>query len=94
MSRRVPLSLASAVESRTEIAIRRPLPADAAAIRRLADLTGRRVPGGDLLVAEVDGEVVALIGADGTSFGDPFRVTFDVVELLRLRARQLHTVAA
>ncbi len=39
------------------VAIRRLGTADADAVRRLAALDGSRVPGGDLLGAEVDGEL-------------------------------------
>ncbi len=94
MRRRLPRPLASAVESRSEIVIRHRLPTDDAALQRLSDLTGRRLPHGHLLVAEVEGQLVAVIGEDGRSLGDPFRVTVDVVELLRLRADQLRAVAA
>jgi predicted ATP-grasp superfamily ATP-dependent carboligase len=94
MSNRLPLSLASAVESRDRIVIRQPLPDDDDAIQTLADLTDRPLPTGGLLVAEVDGELVAVAGEDGSTLGDPFRVTLDVVELLELRARQLRSVAA
>jgi hypothetical protein len=94
MTPRLPLSLGSAGESRDGIVIRHPLPTDDAAIGALSDLTGRPLPAGNLLVAEVDGELVALAGDDGATLGDPFRVTLDVVELLELRVRQLRTVAA
>jgi hypothetical protein len=94
MRNRLPRSFASAVGSRDEIVIRRSLPSDDAAIRDLADLTGRSLPVGRLLVAEVDGDLVAVAGEDGSGLGDPFRVTRDVIELLRLRASQLRAVAA
>jgi len=94
MRHRLPLSLASTVESRSEIVIRHQLPTDEAALQRLADLTGRRLPGGHLLVAEADGELVAVAGDNGATLGDPFRVTVDVIELLRVRAAQLRFVAA
>ncbi len=94
MSSRLPRSFASAVGSRDEIVIRHELSTDHASIRDLADLTGRSLPPGRLLVAEVDGDLVAVAGEDGSTLGDPFRVTLDVVELLRVRVGQLRAVAA
>ncbi len=94
MRHRLPRSFESVVASRDEIVIRHELATDDASIRDLADLTGRSLPAGPLLVAEVDGDLVAVAGADGTTLGDPFRVTLDVVELLRVRAGQLRAVAA
>lgn len=94
MRKRLPRSFASAVGSRAEITIRHALPADAAALERLAGLTGRPLPYGQLLVAVADGEALAVVGADGASLADPFRVTTDIVELLRLRGAQLQALAA
>jgi hypothetical protein len=67
-----------------EITIRSARDADADALVRLAALDSSRVPGGDLLVAEVDGELVAAV-SDAGVIADPFRPTADVVQLLRLR---------
>ncbi|MEA2295380.1 MAG: hypothetical protein QOE86_3019 [Solirubrobacteraceae bacterium] len=67
-----------------EITIRSARDADADALVRLAALDSSRVPGGDLLVAEVDGELVAA-ASDAGVIADPFRPTADVVQLLRLR---------
>jgi hypothetical protein len=94
MSDRLPSTIASAVGAREEIALRLAHPADDAVLHRLADLSGRRVPSGRVLVAEVDGEVVAAADPDGCVVSDPFRVTIDVAELLRLRASQLRAAAA
>jgi predicted ATP-grasp superfamily ATP-dependent carboligase len=86
--------VASAVGRRRSIVIRHATPADESALARLGDLADRRLPAGPLLVAEADGELVAaLSAADGTIVTDPFRVTLDVAELLRLRARQLRAAA-
>ncbi len=47
-----------------------------------------------LLVVEVDGELVAAApAAGGDVVSDPFRVTLDVAELLRLRSTQLRAAA-
>ena len=70
------------------IVIRSPRTDEAFAVRRLAYLDSRRPLRGDVLVAFVDGEPLAAISlADGTVVADPFRLTADIVELLRLRAQ-------
>ena len=52
----------------------------------------RRPLRGDVLVAFVDGDALAL--EDGSIVSDPFRRTADVVELLRLRVRLLTAAAS
>ena len=81
-------------ESRTDIVIRPATPADLPALWRLAALDDAPVPnaGSDVLIAEVDGQPVAAY-ASGRAIADPFRRTASLVELLRLRARQLATAA-
>ena len=65
-------------------------PGDEAAIERLAALDSQRAPRGEVLVAEVAGELRAAVGVDtGTTVADPFRPTADVVSLLRERASQV-----
>lgn len=65
-------------------------PGDEAAIERLAALDSQRAPRGEVLVAEVAGEIRAAVGVDtGTTVADPFRPTADVVSLLRERASQV-----
>lgn len=72
------------------LTIRRARAVDGAAIRRVAELDSRRVPAGPLIVAEVDGEVVAATPlAGGCVVADPFRPTAGIVRLLELRAAQL-----
>lgn len=73
----------------SDITIRSARHADAAALHRLAALDSAKVPAGDLLVAEVGGDLVAAASEHGV-IADPFRPTADVVELLELRARALH----
>ena len=93
-SDRMPVSLADAMGSRSSIVIRAARPADDEAIGRLARLSDRRVPAAALLVAEVDGALVAAAPVDGgTALTDPFAVTVDVTELLALRAGQLRAAA-
>jgi hypothetical protein len=56
----------------------------------LAQLEGVPSPSGRLVVAEVDGLVVAAYPlGSGTPLADPFRPTAHLMPLLELRARQL-----
>jgi len=72
------------------LTIRRAVPADAPAIARLAALDSARAPEGEVLVAEVGGEIVAALDVDeGRAVADPFKPTADVVRLLELRAASL-----
>lgn len=84
-----------APESRSEIVIRRATASDAQALRRLAELDGAPVPaaGADVLLAEVDGKPLAAIAGE-RAIADPFRPTASLVDLLRLRARQLAAAPA
>jgi hypothetical protein len=94
MSSRVPSTVASAVGGRSSIVIRYARPADGPALRRLAALADRPLPDVPALVGEADGEIVAAVPvAGGDVVGDPFRVTLDVAELLRLRSSQLRAAA-
>ncbi len=94
MRRRLPATIASAVGARSRITIREALPTDAASLDRLAAFAGTHAPTGRVLLAEADGELVAATGVDGRVIADPFRVTVDVAELLRLRVGQLRSLAA
>jgi hypothetical protein len=72
--------------------IRMAAPADEAALARLAQVDGHReLNGPQLLVAEVDGVLIAALPLDGgkAAIADPFRPTAAVVEMLELRAGQL-----
>jgi hypothetical protein len=64
---------------------------DRATLIRLAALDSAPTPLGTVLVAEVDGEVVAArgLGLRGHAISDPFRPTAYARELLELRATQL-----
>jgi hypothetical protein len=57
--------------------------ADHERIRRLAELDSRRPPQGDVLLAEVNGRLLAAIGMDGSVVADPFERTAAVVRVLR-----------
>lgn len=74
----------------SEVVIRRAHGDDATAVKRLAALDSKNVPTGELLVAEVDGELWAALPLDGgEAVADPFHFTADLVSLLALRATQL-----
>jgi predicted ATP-grasp superfamily ATP-dependent carboligase len=92
--RRLPRTIASAVGARSRITIRAVSPADDEALESLRALAGSDIPAGRLLAAEADGEIVAVVDEQGHALSDPFRVTVDVVEILRLRAAQLQRLAA
>jgi hypothetical protein len=69
------------------VTIRHAQPADAEALQRLAALDSRRVPSGELYVAERDGRLAAAVSIDtGAVIADPFEPTVAVVDLLRLHA--------
>jgi hypothetical protein len=94
MKSRVPATVASAVGGRSRIVIRYACPADGSALARLEGLSGRSLGNEPILVAEADGDIVAASSTDGGDVvSDPFRVTLDVSELLRLRTSQLRAAA-
>ena len=63
---------------------------DAAALERLADLDSSHAPRGDVLLAEVGGELWAALSLDdGHAIADPLRPSADTVLLLAERSRQL-----
>ena len=65
--------------------------ADLAGLDRLAALDSAAPPTGDVLVAEVGGELWAAVAIEtGAAIADPFRPSGDLVELLRLHARGEH----
>ena len=71
------------------IAIRLATNEDNSTLRRLAALDSAPAPHGPVLVADVDGEIVAARSlTKPRSIADPFRRTADIRELLELRARQ------
>jgi hypothetical protein len=72
------------------LVLRRSGSQDAAALTRLAQLDGAPRPVDAVLVAELDGEIVAAVPFDGgRAIADPFRPTAELVELLRTRTRLL-----
>src|SRR5579862_3847708 len=72
------------------LTIRRAASADAAALARLAVLDSAQGLSGDVIVAEVAGELWAARSlADGRVLRDPFRPTSEAAALLALRAAYL-----
>ena len=73
-----------------DVAIRLAGKDDIAAIHELEQLDSRSLTDGARLVATLDGiPVAALAVADDSVVADPFEMTQPVVDLLRVRARQL-----
>ena len=71
------------------ITIKHSTEVDGAELERLAALDSQEVPAGDSLLAYVGDELRAAVPVKGRgALADPFRLTGDVIELLRLRARQ------
>lgn len=65
-------------------------PADERAVGRLAQLDEMTPPRGDVLLAEVDGRLVAALPLEGgPAIADPFVPTQEIIELLALRAASL-----
>lgn len=72
------------------ITIRAAASHDAAALTALAQLDSAAVPRGELLVAAVDGRVLAALSREtGGVIADPFRHTGHLVAMLRERAARL-----
>jgi hypothetical protein len=62
---------------------------DSTTLLRLAALDSAPAPAGPVLVADLDGEIVAARSiSSARSIADPFRPTADIRELLELRAHQ------
>jgi hypothetical protein len=77
----------TAATSHEDVVLRRSTSHDAAALARLAQLDGAPRPVGAVLVAELEGEIVAAVPVEGgRAIADPFRPTAELVELLNTRA--------
>lgn len=75
------------------LTIRMAVPADAPALRQLAQLDSAPPPEpAPILVAEVDGELHAALRLDGgAALANPFQRTAELVAMLAARVRQLQT---
>jgi hypothetical protein len=72
------------------VTIRLAGPGDAGALARLAALDSQAVPMAPVLLAEVDGVLVAARSLwDATELADPFLPTAPLLDLLRARERSL-----
>ena len=70
------------------ITIRHAATDDMKALERLAALDSRRVPSGELFVAEVDGRLLAATSIDtGAVIADPFEHTAAIVDSMRAQVR-------
>jgi hypothetical protein len=76
--------------SMNSVTIRHIGPGDVEALRRLSAMDSKRQPTGEILVADVGGELWAATSVDDRhTVADPFRPTRELVSLLDERARQL-----
>ncbi len=74
------------------IAIRNATTGDGPALSRLAALDSAPVPSGEVVLAEVDGELRAAVSvATGRVVADPFAPTAELADLLRLHAARART---
>jgi hypothetical protein len=72
------------------VTIRHIGPGEVEALRRLATMDSKREPTGEILVADVGGELWAATSVDDRhTVADPFRPTRELVSLLDARAGQL-----
>jgi hypothetical protein len=75
--------------SEDNITIRHSTEVDRPELLRLAQLDDREAPAGESLLAYVGNELRAALPLKGRgAIADPFHLTRDVIELLRVRARQ------
>jgi hypothetical protein len=78
------------IQKMSGVTIKRLNGADMPAVLRLVELDSKDLPKGELLGAEVEGELVAIAPiAGGETIADPFSRTSDLRALLELRAAQL-----
>jgi len=74
----------------TGLTLRLATSADQPALERLAELDDTTRPAEPILLGEIRRRPVAALSlADGRVIADPFTSTYELVELLRLRARQM-----
>ena len=79
----------------SKVTVRMAVDDDARALARLAALDSAAMPVGPTLVAEIDGEAAAALPlTGGAPVADPFRRTSAALQLLELRAAQIHGGAA
>lgn len=85
-----PAQPAQPVAAETIVTLRPGPPADQRPLARLAELDSSTPPTRPALLAEVDGDLRAVLDlTDGTVIAHPFHPTAALIDLLRARARQL-----
>src|SRR4051794_18395768 len=78
------------VPSSVDVVIRHARPDEADALATLAQLDSSRAPRGDVLVADVQGELWAAVSVDdGHAVANPFRPSGELTFRLSERAREL-----
>jgi hypothetical protein len=79
------------VPTSADVVIRHARPDEADALATLAQLDSSRAPQGDVLVADVKGELWAAVSInDGHAVANPFRPSGELTFHLSERARELH----
>jgi len=74
--------------STASLTIRHASAADEADLTRLAALDSSRVPSGELIVAQLDGRLVAALSVDtGAAIADPFEHTAAILDSMRAQVR-------
>ena len=82
--------MTSVTTTDSSITIRLAAEDDTLALRRLAQLDGSRLPDGELLLAEVEGEIrAALRVTDSAYVADPFYPSAELVGMLDTRAKRI-----
>jgi hypothetical protein len=89
-----PRGFLNRVSQDAPLTIRHASAADFPALERLAALDSRRIPSGELFVAEAEGRLLAATSLDtGAIIADPFERTTMIVELLRVHANTVRPEA-
>jgi hypothetical protein len=89
-----PRSTLNRVSKDAPLTIRHATAADFPALERLAALDSRRIPTGELFVAEAEGRLLAATSLDtGAIVADPFEHTASIVEVLRVHASAVRPTA-
>jgi hypothetical protein len=80
----------TSVDPPPEVTLRVATADDGRRLRTLAQLDSAQVPSGPVLIAEIDGRLLAALPLEGGApIADPFRRSTGVIQLLRMRAAQL-----
>jgi hypothetical protein len=78
----------------SRVSIRMATAGDQPSLERLAQLDSARPPEGLTLLGEVNGRPVAALSlSDGRTIADPFTLSAPILELVRVRSRQLRPKA-